>query len=388
MRKNLWAVCLALALALLVGCRTGGPTDGGGPGGTGGPASGEPPTYPHDQVVLQLAQGGGFRMPDRVSNEIPDFTLWGDGRVVFAAPDGTVREGQLAQAAVDRLVGSAVFLYGLNDQYSAVTHTDAPTASFTVLTDRGRKTVSVYGLDPQRPQEGEPDPDVFRQMRDLWAKAYAALPADAPTMVPAAVRVMTFSGAPTEATAEWPAELQGRLTGDQAARAVALGGLGEAKLFLVDGKAMRVLVVPVLPGPGNWDDDPFRTPPELSGQAGDDRLALEARAQSQPDGGYQVTVTLKNQTDQGLQLRFDCGSLLRWQGLKPVQLAPGETTACPDVYSQLLEAAKTQTIETRLGPEAIGNPSALSVAVRYEILQADGARRTGQVSASLRPPAH
>lgn len=250
MRRALLA--LSMMILLLAGCTTGGdPVD---PAGAGEEvASIDTPAYPRDQAVLQVAHGGGLVMPDRVSKQIPDVTLWGDGRVVFAAPDGTVREGRLEPEAVDRLVGRAAFLYDLLDDYAAVAHTDAPMATFTVLTKQGRKTVSVYGLDPRQPRDGEPHPEIFGRLRELWAEVDAALPADAPEMAPDDVRVLTFY-ADGEATADWPVELQGRLTGEAARRAVDLAGLGEARTFRVDGKAQRVLVVPVLPGPWAWEE--------------------------------------------------------------------------------------------------------------------------------------
>lgn len=243
MLQRLLYACLALLL--LAGCST----------PSSPPASPEPDpvAYPQEQVVLQVAHGGGFRMPDRVSNEIPDVTIWGDGRVVFAAADGTVREGMLERSVLDRLVASATFLYGLEEQYSAAQHTDDATATFTVMTDQGRKTVSVYALHPMAPPpEGEPHPAEFAKLRTLWAAVQAALPADAPEMKPTDVYVMTFySDQP--AIAEWPAELQERLRGAQATRAVELAGLGEAKTFLVDGKPQRVLVVPEIPWPWHWE---------------------------------------------------------------------------------------------------------------------------------------
>lgn len=243
MFERLLAVCLALLL--LTGCST--------PSSPPESREPHPVSYPQDQVVLQVAHGGGFRMPDRVSNEIPDVTIWGDGRVVFAAPDGTVREAALDPSVVCRLVAGATFLYDLEEQYEAAYHTDDAYATFTVMTEKGRKTVSVYALYPAKPApEGEPHPAIFARLRALWAAVYAALPADAPEMKPLDVYVMAFYSE-EPAFVEWPTELQGRLTGAQASQAVALAGLGEAKTFLVDGKAQRVLVVPVIPRPWAWE---------------------------------------------------------------------------------------------------------------------------------------
>lgn len=243
MLQRLLYACLALLL--LAGCST--------PSSPPESPEPDPVSYPQDQVVLQVAHGGGFRMPDRASNEIPDVTIWGDGRVVFAAADGTVREGRLERTVLDRLVAGATFLYDLQDDYQAATHTDDAYATFTVMTEKGRKTVSVYALYPMAPpREGEPYPQVFAQLRTLWAAVHAALPLDAPEMRPTDVYVMTFYSE-EPASDEWPVELQGRLSGAQASRAVELAGLQEAKTFLVEGKPQRVLVVPEIPRPWNWD---------------------------------------------------------------------------------------------------------------------------------------
>lgn len=225
-----------LLLLLLAGCTAG-----------GGKARLD---YPRDQAILQLSYGGGLTAPSRTSEAMPDVTIWGNGRVVFAAPDGTVREGRLESEGVDRLMIAASFLYELQSDYAAVAHTDAPMAIFTVHTDRGSKGVSVYGLDPIRQQENEPEPQVFARLRGLWAEVQKALPADAPEMKPTVVFVQTWYSE-EEATTEWPPELKGRLTGTEAQRSISLGGLGEARTFRVGDRAQHVLVVPELPRPGD-----------------------------------------------------------------------------------------------------------------------------------------
>ncbi|HYF80426.1 MAG TPA: hypothetical protein VD973_25230, partial [Symbiobacteriaceae bacterium] len=277
------------------------------------------PVYPQDQVVLQLAHGGGFRMPDRVSNEIPDVTIWGNGRVVFAAPDGTVRDGRLSPDVVSRLVNHALLLYDLDDEYAAAQHTDDATATFTVLTERGRKTVSVYALHPM----GTEVPGQFASLAALWQAAQAALPADAPALVPSAVDVRTYY-AVEPVTGDWPAELTGRLTGEAAQRAVALAGMGEAKVFRVGDQVQRVLVIPVLPGPGAWD-----TVQKVSGEAQDETIALTARGAALPDGSFRVSALITNRSEQGVQLLFNCGSLVFWDGLPAPAPGPGTVVACP-----------------------------------------------------------
>lgn len=335
------------------------------------------PTYPQNQVVLQLAHGGGFRMPDRVSNEIPDVTIWGNGRVIFAASDGTVRDGRLSPDAVGRLINHALLLYGYEDRYDAATHTDDATATFTVLTDRGRKTVSVYALHPM----GTEVAAQFAPLVTLWKAVQAALPADALELVPAAVDVRTYHGEEPVA-GDWPAELTGRLTGDAALRAVKLAGLGEAKTFRVGDRAQRVLLVPVLPGPDAWDDVQ-----KIAGEAQDEVITLTARGGARSDGGYSVKALITNRSEQGIQLLYKCGSLVFFDGLPAQQPEPGTVVACPGVYSQLLEAGKSVEVEANLAPGAVEVWGSVSLVVRYEA-PAAGAGTQPQartLSASLRP---
>jgi hypothetical protein len=332
------------------------------------------PKYPQEQVVLQLFHGGGFRMPDRVSNEIPDVTIWGNGRVIFAAPDGTVRDGKLAADAVSRLVGQALILYDMQDEYAAAQHTDDATAMFTVLTDRGRKTVSVYALHPM----GEDVPQQFASLAALWKAAQAALPADAPQLKPSAVDVRTFYSE-EPAVGDWPAELTGRLTGEAAQRAVGLAGLGEFKTFRVGDRAQRVMVLPVLPKPGQWDD--VR---KVSGEGQDEVIALQARGEALPDGGYAVKAVITNRSAQGVELLYNCGSLAFWDGLPSPSTNPDRN--CPDVYSRLLEAGQSLDVDASLAPGVVSEWGGPALVVRYEAPGAGtGTGQIRSVSAPVRP---
>lgn len=239
---------IGLALLLLAGCAK----------PEGPPQLPEPqvptPIYPADKPVLQVTYGGGFIMVDRVSQLVPAVTIWGDGRVVFVDRNDSLQEGRIERQVLDRLMAEATILYDLQDQYAAAHHTDDATATFTTLTERGRKTVSVYALNPKAPPlSGEDHPEIFAKLRTFWAKVIAALPSESIAFMPTEVYVSTFYSE-EQATAEWPASLQGSLTGAQASEAIALGGLGRAKSFLVDGKVQRVLLIPLLPTPYNWDE--------------------------------------------------------------------------------------------------------------------------------------
>lgn len=211
-------------------------------------AAGAPDGFPLDRPVLQIATTGGFRIVTRAVEIIPETTLWGDGRVVFAAGDGFIREGRVPPDAVRRLVRQASVLYNLADRYNDGDATDLITTHFTMETVRGRKSVAIYGFNPERPApKGEvtaithgddgprlsaSDPEPLRQLRELLAAARAALPADAPVMEPEEVVVLTFpaDGNPRP-TGEWPPalldqymHLQGSAAGQGAQQVV--GGQG------------------------------------------------------------------------------------------------------------------------------------------------------------------
>lgn len=213
---------------------------------------------------MQIATGGGSILLTRAVDLIPEATFWGDGRVVFAAGDGFIREGQVPPDAVRRLVRQGSVLYDLADHYTEHQATDLPTTHFTVETGRGRKTVSVYGFDPQRqapegevtavqygddgPRIAAAGPEPLRKLRQLLAAARAALPADAPLMEPEEVVVLTFPARGNAKPAgEWPPALHGRLKGAAAREAISLAGLGPDGVFRLDGTVRTVTVMPVLP---------------------------------------------------------------------------------------------------------------------------------------------
>lgn len=93
-----------------------------------------------------------------------------------------------------------------------------------------------------------PDPDAGAALRGLWDEVQATLPAGAPAFLPEEVCVPTWYS-DEEPAAGWPDDLDGCLTGEDARRAVELGGLGEGRTFAMGGRPVRVLVVPQLPQP-------------------------------------------------------------------------------------------------------------------------------------------
>lgn len=115
------------------------------------------------QIVVQYNVGGGFRMAP-TSTEIADFTLYGDGFVIWAQPSENptpgfadqVMTGQLSpeqmQAVMDMLASNNIF--GLEDEYVEMNIADAPSAVLTVNTTDETKMITVYpALSNEMPAE-------------------------------------------------------------------------------------------------------------------------------------------------------------------------------------------------------------------------------------------
>jgi hypothetical protein len=115
-------------------------------------------------VVLRMSVNGGFVPREVALIEVPTFTLFGDGSVVFRpsqAPGQTLRPGRprpvLTRATmradqVDALLRFALTQGGLRDakaDYSDVGVADAPTTVFTIDAGGVRKQVLIVALGVQ-----------------------------------------------------------------------------------------------------------------------------------------------------------------------------------------------------------------------------------------------
>lgn len=138
-------------------------------------------------VVLRMSTGGGFVAPGFLLTEVPEFSLYGDGTVVFRDPvdapaalvpdDGIFRgapfkTARLTEDQVQDLLAFAVGPGGLGiarDQYEPGGIADAPSTTFTLRVDGGEKTVSVGALDFDQPQPG-PDASARTAFRQLAAR--------------------------------------------------------------------------------------------------------------------------------------------------------------------------------------------------------------------------
>jgi hypothetical protein len=178
-------------LVILAACSanpgpTGGPTGSGQP--TGGPSSAptlEPGSIDHPQgatdVVFRFEEGGGFVPMDFFATQGPQFTLYGDGTVIFrdgtASPppsDGIANRltpysiGHLSEGEMQSFLRFALADSGLGvarASYNPGNVADAPTATFTLNAGGLVKTVSVEALGFDNPQS--PDAGILKAMAAL-----------------------------------------------------------------------------------------------------------------------------------------------------------------------------------------------------------------------------
>lgn len=145
-----------------------------GSAGSASPPASSPPSAPPTtggvdhpngatDVVLQLEEGGGFVPIEFLAGQAPQFTLYGDGRVVFQpavatfpepGPNGVIRNAswrtaQLDAAQIEELLTFALGQGGLGaarDNYGNDMVADASTSIFKINAGGLDKTVSVYAL--------------------------------------------------------------------------------------------------------------------------------------------------------------------------------------------------------------------------------------------------
>lgn len=233
-----WAGAVTLFLVLtLTGC------------GAREPAATAKPSYSFqpDEVVLQIYSPGWRSNPQPVEL-VPEVTLWGNGRVLFGAADGSLQESRLTDSDVQRLVQAATVLYSLSGRYEDLQGTDLPQRVYSVQTSRGQRSVTVIGLHQNEGPADEPDHADLERLRQLRRTVREALPKTGQPPRADRVQVQFWGADPTEPVrGEWPPELHGTLAGDAAKQATDLAPIGERTVFRVDGKVQSVLVLPDIP---------------------------------------------------------------------------------------------------------------------------------------------
>jgi hypothetical protein len=136
-------------------------------------------------VILRYGETGSM-MFGAVATEIPHFTLYGDGTVIFRnpmlempAPQGSVvmsnpmRTAALSEEQIQELLALALGEGGLaaaRENYPNDMVADASTAVFTIDAGGIQKTVSVYALGPDAPNAADAQARAsFQKLADALA---------------------------------------------------------------------------------------------------------------------------------------------------------------------------------------------------------------------------
>jgi hypothetical protein len=123
-------------------------------------ASAEQPaaTYPTaaDRLVLRISTEGGFVPPQTLLQQMPSFSLYGDGRAITQGPQMEIYPGPALPSLVETpispkgvraLVRDALDAgLGEDHRYTTVSVSDMPTTTFTLDANGERHTTSVYAL--------------------------------------------------------------------------------------------------------------------------------------------------------------------------------------------------------------------------------------------------
>jgi hypothetical protein len=177
-KRTIVSALLVPVVLATAACTSGGAAASATPGDTSG-ATPEPTpaqqgiAHPTGagEIVLRFDESGGFVPVEFTLSHIPQFTLYGDGTVVFVSTgtptqptaDGAwagapLRTARLTEEQVQALLEFALTDGGLavaKAEYNNPLVADAPTAVFELHADGTEKTVSVVALG----LEAEPGPD-------------------------------------------------------------------------------------------------------------------------------------------------------------------------------------------------------------------------------------
>jgi hypothetical protein len=131
------------------------------------------------EIVLRMKEGGGFVPMGYAATEMPQFTLYGDGTVIYRSAGlpgvGEVqvlpplRKARVTEAQVGQLVRYALQA-GLEDareRYENQMVADAPTTTFDIDAGGTTKSVSIYALGLGGLEGGGPDDPVLRGLAEL-----------------------------------------------------------------------------------------------------------------------------------------------------------------------------------------------------------------------------
>jgi hypothetical protein len=231
-------------------------------------------------VVLRMAVGGGFVPQSVALLEVPQFTLYSDGTVIFRPSTGgtfdappPLVQAQLSDEQMTALLAFAAGPGGLADaaeRYDDMFVSDASTTVFTIDTTGLTKTVSAYALGFDQPG-GSPDQAILDRLERLantlgaFEEQVAAGNVESAAPYEPLSYLATFTpdyGGDTATPAPWPltdvavpaVPADGGfvtlvLSPDQVAQVTTVpsGGIGNLYYEDADGERFYVAIRPMLP---------------------------------------------------------------------------------------------------------------------------------------------
>jgi hypothetical protein len=129
------------------------------------------------ELVLRFGEGGGMMIPTFAMIQVPSFSLYGDGTVLYrpaSEPFPETKPGEpmrfpalriarMTEPQVQALLADALGPGGLGvarSSYENMQVADAPTSVFTFDADGRQKRVSVYALGMAMEDPANPNPDL------------------------------------------------------------------------------------------------------------------------------------------------------------------------------------------------------------------------------------
>ncbi len=222
-RASLALAFIALAGTAGCGSAPASTSPGASPSPTAGPTN-DPSTIDHasgpTDVVFRFEQGGGFVPIGFFATQAPQFTLYGDGTVIFRdnslpvppqpnpgiaslAPFQTARLDELPMQRFLRFALADSGLGVAKASYRSGNVADAPTSTFTINAGGLTKTVSVEALGFDNPQS--PDAAILKALARLGEQvgAFGSAVAGETTWAPSRWRGI-LTPQPADPSIAWP----------------------------------------------------------------------------------------------------------------------------------------------------------------------------------------
>lgn len=165
-------------------------------------------------IVVRIDTGGGFEPPDYILRDMPEVSVYSDGRAVTQGPQAEVFpppalpsliEHHLTTSGVERIREAArqAGLNGPDRRYRSMGVMDAPTTTFVYVDSAGRHETSAYalGIDSGVPPDQREPRAKLEEFRDKMSSLASWLGDDVSgdeAFEPAAMRVYVMVPSPDD----------------------------------------------------------------------------------------------------------------------------------------------------------------------------------------------